>query len=126
MTVLRNGVDILEVERIQKAVDRFGDRFLARVFTPTELAENQGKIESLAVRFAAKEATAKALGTGIGDISWLEIEILRGNNFEPVLMLHGQALKLAEELHLAHWAVSLSHTRSLAVAFVVASSESGG
>jgi holo-[acyl-carrier protein] synthase len=123
MIILRNGVDILEIERLQAAVERFGNRFLTRVFTPTELIENFGKIESLAVRFAAKEATAKALGTGIGEVGWLEIEILRGNNLEPILVLHGKAQKLAKKLHLAHWAVSLSHTRSLAVAFVVASSE---
>jgi holo-[acyl-carrier protein] synthase len=123
MIVLRNGVDILEIERLQTAIKRFGNRFLVRVFTANELAENLGKIESLAVRFAAKEATAKALGTGIGDISWQEIEILRGNNLEPVLVLHGKAQRLAEKLHLVHWAVSLSHTRLLAVAFVVACSE---
>jgi len=122
MNALRNGVDVLEIERLRMAVERFGDRFLKRVFTPIELNENLGKIESLAVRFAAKEATAKALGTGIGEVSWLEIEILRGNNLEPVLVLHGKAHQLAKKLHLSQWAISLSHTRSLAVAFVVASS----
>jgi holo-[acyl-carrier protein] synthase len=122
MSILRNGVDVLEIERLRMAVERFGDRFLKRVFTLTELTENRGKIESLAVRFAAKEATAKALGTGIGEVGWLEIEILRGNNLEPILVLHGKAHRLAQKLHLSHWAISLSHTRSLAVAFVVASS----
>ena len=122
MLALRNGVDVLDIERLRMAVERFGDRFLERVFTPIELTENLGKIESLAVRFAAKEATAKALGTGIGEISWLEIEILRGDNLEPVLVLHGKAHQLAQTLNLSHWAISLSHTRSLAVAFVVASS----
>jgi holo-[acyl-carrier protein] synthase len=77
-------------------------------------------IASLAGRFAAKEATAKALGTGIGDVGWQEIEILRGPARQPRLFLHGRASNLADELDLETWSLSLSHTRTHAIALVVA------
>ncbi len=117
---LTTGVDLIEIERLQGAVARHGDRFLKRVFTQHELAESQGKIPSLAARFAAKEAVAKALGCGIGPVSWQDIEIRRGHANRPELKLHGAAARLAEELSLQEWSISLSHSRDYAVAFVVA------
>ena len=119
--VLRTGVDILEIERLHDALERHGRRLLERVFTNRELAEVEGNTASLAARFAAKEAVAKALGTGIGEIGWQEIEVLRGPSREPVLYLAGKARQLADALGLQTWAISLSHSRLYAVAFVVAS-----
>ena len=113
------GVDIIDNERIIKVIDRYGDRFLARVFTSQELTYCGGRVTSLAARWAAKEATAKALGTGIGAVSWQEIEILGQPNGRPTVRLHGAAAELAAQLGLTEFAVSLSHTKDYAVAFVV-------
>lgn len=124
MIQISSGVDLIEIERVVQAIDRHGDRFLQRVFTPLELAELQGNPASLAGRFAAKEAVAKALGTGIGLVAWQEIEILRGPAREPVLTLHGMAAELAAQKNLTGWSVSLSHTQTLAIAAVFAVGES--
>ena len=121
--ILRNGVDLIETRRVQETIDRFGRRFLERVFTPLELELCRDRTDSLAVRWAAKEAVAKAFGTGIGDISFKEIEILRGPRSEPILHLHGAARRLAEEAGLTQWSVSLSHTNTHAIAFVTAIGE---
>ena len=118
---LSTGVDLVEIQRLQDAIDRHGQRFLSRVFTAQELQEVGQNMASLAGRFAAKEAVAKALGTGIGTVNWREIEILRGPARQPVLYLHGEALRLADELCLKDWSLSLSHTASHAIAMVVAS-----
>jgi holo-[acyl-carrier protein] synthase len=115
-----NGIDLVEIGRIAAAIERHGDRFLQRVFTAGELLQTEGKVESLAARFAAKEAAAKALGCGIGDVGWLEIEVLRGENRQPELHLHGNARQIADKRGLAHWAVSLSHTETFAIAMVTA------
>lgn len=120
MAQLRTGVDLVEIERFESAIQRHGARLLERVFTTQELNEVGENMHSLAARFACKEATAKALGTGIGVVAWREIEILRGPKREPVLCLHGAAARLAEELELGSWSISLSHTHSYAVAMVVA------
>jgi len=119
---LRSGVDLVEVSRIAHSLEVHGERFLQRIYTPEELADCAGQPASLAVRFAAKEAASKALGTGIGTVSWKEIEVRRGPNREPQLVLHGAALDLAQRLNLTEWSLSLSHTGSLAIAFVVAQS----
>jgi len=117
--MLRTGVDLIEIERLERVIERYGERFTQRVFTHQELAEAKN-IASLAGRFAAKEAVSKALGTGIGAVTWQEIEILRGPQREPVLRLQGAAAKLAQELDLREWSVSLSHTEDYAIAMVVA------
>lgn len=117
---LRTGVDLIEIERFSSAYQRYDQRFLQRLFTPTELVENGLNMASLAARFAAKEAVAKAFGTGIGIITWQEIEIRRGSSGEPVLQLFGAAQKMAEEQKITGWSLSLSHTHSHAVAVVVA------
>lgn len=120
MPVLRTGVDLVDIARIESTIERHGARFLERVYTPQELAEVKGKPASLAARFAAKEAVSKALGTGIGMIAWREIEVLRGPAREPVLHLHGEAARLADQLHIKNWSISLSHTHQQAIAVVVA------
>jgi holo-[acyl-carrier protein] synthase len=117
---LATGLDIIEISRIKTVIDRFGARFLERVFTPTELSEAGKSLASLAARFAAKEAVSKALGTGIGMVSWQDIEIRRGSSREPVLYLTGKAAERAEALGLQTWSISLSHTQNYATAVVVA------
>lgn len=124
--ILRTGVDLVEIARFEQALQRHGQRFLERIFTQQELDEvgnHQGRIASLAARFAAKEAVSKAFGTGIGQIYWREIEILRGPEREPVLHLHGNSVRLAEEQNLTTWSLSLSHTEQYAIAMVVAVGE---
>ena len=113
------GVDIIETERIAQAIERFGPRFLRRVYTEQELAYCNGRISSLAARWAAKEAVAKALGTGIGDVSWQEIEIVNNAHRCPTVRLYTNAADLAGALGLKSFAISLSHTKEYAVAFVV-------
>ena len=118
--MIASGIDLVEIERFQETIRRYADRFLNRVFTPQELKEAGKNPASLAARFAAKEAVAKALGTGIGPVGWREIEILRGQAREPILYLHGAAAQLAAQKRLSAWSVSLSHTNTHAIAMAVA------
>jgi len=118
--MLRTGVDIIEVARIDAAILRHRDRFFNRFFTPRELVEAEGRTPALAARFAAKEAAAKALGCGIGHVGWKDIEIVRDTRRGPQLRLHGPAQALAQTLGLTEWSVSLSHTHEHAMALVVA------
>jgi holo-[acyl-carrier protein] synthase len=120
MPGLRTGIDLIEIDRFTSAYEQHGVRLLQRLFTPTELAENGENMASLAARFAAKEAVAKAFGTGIGLITWREIEIRRGRSGEPILQLFGAAQKMAEEQKITSWSLSLSHSHSHAIAMVVA------
>lgn len=120
MTKLATGVDLIEVERIASAVERHGERFLRRIFTSRELSLVHGRAESLAARFAAKEAVAKTLGVGIGEVSWLDVEVLSGPNRQPELHLHGNAARIASEQGLDKWAISLSHSKEFAIAMVTA------
>ena len=113
------GIDIIEIERIDEALQRFGQRFLHRIYTEPELMICQEKPHSLATRFAAKEAVMKALGTGIKGVSWKEIEILAKPSGEPLVRLNGKAKMKAGSLGLSNLAISLSHSREYAVAFVV-------
>ena len=117
---LASGVDLVDVARIRDAIERHGGRFVARIFTEAEQHESGGRFTSLAARFAAKEATAKALGCGIGIVGWLDIEVRGDENHAPHLYLHGEGAALAKRLGLSNWSVSLSHTESQAIAFVVA------
>jgi len=116
---LATGVDLIEISRIEEVVARHGKHYLERIYTPAELDQCGKRAESLAGRFAAKEAVAKALGSGIGDVSWKEIEILGDEVNAPMLSLHGAAKQKADELGLAIWSVSISHSQSHSVAFVV-------
>ena len=121
--IIGSGIDLTEIRRIQKAVDRYGNRFLDRVYTAGEQAYCLGKrksAESLAARFAAKEAAAKALGTGISHgVHWLEIEVVREPGGRPTLRFHGRAAQIAARLGVAHAALSITHTNDLAMASVV-------
>jgi len=119
--MLSVGVDIVEIERIAKALERFGDRFLARIYTQAEVNHCRGRVAELAARFAAKEAISKALGTGIHGLTWQEMEILPDPLGQPQVHLHGSALERAHALGLTDFAISLSHSQKYAIAFVVAS-----
>ena len=118
--MLRTGVDIIEVARIDAAILRHGDRFFNRFYSHRELIDAEGRTPALAARFAAKEAAAKALGCGIGDVGWKEIEVVRDERRRPELLLHGAARDRADLLGLSHWTVSLSHTHEHAMALVIA------
>ncbi|WP_047496241.1 holo-ACP synthase [Terriglobus sp. TAA 43] len=121
--IVGTGVDLTEISRIQDSVDRFGDRFLNRIFTPREIAYCMRKkncAESLAARFAAKEAGAKALGTGIArGVSWREIEVTHLRGGRPTLLFHGRAAERAATMGVTAAHLSLSHGRDLAIAQVV-------
>lgn len=120
---LSTGVDLVEIARVRDALERHGDRFLARIFTPVEREQCGGRVDSLAARFAAKEAAAKALGCGIGIVQWTDIEIISDESKAPHVYLHGAGASLAQKLGLATWSVSLSHTATHALAFIVAAGE---
>jgi holo-[acyl-carrier protein] synthase len=121
--IVGSGIDVVEIERIQSAMDRFGERFMNRVFRAGEKAyclRKRNSAESFAARFAAKEAAAKALGTGISQgVSWLEIEVVRELSGRPTLRLHGRAAQRAERMGVVYMSLSLTHSTGLAVASVV-------
>ncbi|HEY1160710.1 MAG TPA: holo-ACP synthase [Terracidiphilus sp.] len=121
--IIGSGIDLVEIGRIQQSIDRYGSRFVGRVYTGEEQAYCQRKrasAESFAARFAAKEAGAKALGTGISQgVSWLEIEVVREPGGRPTLRFRGRAAEIAARLGVVHAALSITHTASLAMASVV-------
>ncbi len=119
------GVDIIEIHRVKHVFEQYGDRFLRRVYTDREIAYCRGRAPQLASRFAAKEATMKALGTGVRGIRWRDIEVVRGRGQAPRIELHGTAQARADRLGLTDIALSLSHSREFAVASVVGDSEKG-
>ncbi|MFN2215973.1 MAG: holo-ACP synthase [Anaerolineales bacterium] len=121
--ILSTGIDMIEIKRFEETVNRQGIKFLNRIFTEKELADCAGRMESLAARFAAKEAASKALGCGIGKISWQDLEITKSGDNQPGIILHREAFILADSLNLSTWSISISHTRELAIAFVVAMGE---
>ena len=122
--VLGLGTDLIETKRLQESIDRFGDRFLERIFTEDEIAycmRKKNAAESFAARFAAKEAAAKALGTGISrGVSWKEFEVRREASGRPTLHLSGRAAELAGVMGVRQIQLSLTHSRELALAVVVA------
>jgi holo-[acyl-carrier protein] synthase len=126
--IVGSGIDLVEVERIQHSIERYGARFLNRVFTRAEQAyclRKRAAAESFAARFAAKEAAAKALGTGIArGVNFLQIEVVREPGGKPGLVFHGSAAEIAARLGAARAVLSLTHTASLAAASVVL--EGGG
>jgi holo-[acyl-carrier protein] synthase len=126
--MVRSGVDIIEVDRIDQAILRHGQRFFDRFYTSQEIIDAGGKTPALAARFAAKEAVAKALGTGIGDVGWKEIEVRTGPRREPQLFLYGEASSLAKKLGIDVWSISISHTNyhAVAVAIGISSDQSLG
>lgn len=126
MRIIGHGIDIVETERIGAVLEAHGETFLERCFTAAERAYSDGaprrRLEHYAVRFAAKEAVLKALGTGWSDgIGWRDIEVLRLPSGRPALLLSGRARAVADELGVHEWQLSLSHTASYAVASAIAS-----
>jgi len=117
------GTDITEIARIAHSIERFGQRFLERIYTAGEIAyceRKRSSAESYAARFAAKEAGAKALGTGISHgVSWLEIEVRREPSGRPTLHLTGRAAERAQHLGVDRIALSLTHSRDVAMAVVI-------
>ncbi|HEX2929876.1 MAG TPA: holo-ACP synthase [Candidatus Binatia bacterium] len=128
--IISTGVDLAEVDRIQAALEdpRIGRRFRARVFTEKEIAycetKRRGKYESYAGRFAAKEAVMKALGRGWGaKARWLDIEVARARSGKPGIILHDKTAKLAEQLGIRRWELSITHTKQHGLAYVIAQDE---
>jgi holo-[acyl-carrier protein] synthase len=123
MSVLGIGVDLVENARIQHSLDRFGERFLKRVFTAGEIEYSQSMkypARHLAARFAAKEAVSKAFGTGIGKaMGWKDIDVRRKPSGEPFVILEGGAKNLADERGVSAVWITLSHTENHAMAMIV-------
>lgn len=119
------GVDIIEIPRVERVYARYGERFLRRVYTEREIAYCRGRAPQLASRFAAKEATMKALGTGVRGVRWRDVEVVRGRGQAPRIELHGTARARADRLGMSDLALSLSHSKEFAVASVVGESERG-
>ncbi|MBN2472121.1 MAG: holo-ACP synthase [Anaerolineae bacterium] len=117
--MLRVGLDLVTIDRVAELRARFGARFYSRFFTPEEVAICCEQDFRLAARIAAKEAAAKALGCGIGDVRWIDIEIGQDAQRRPTLHLHGEAAARAAALGLTDWEVSLTHERDQAAAVVV-------
>jgi holo-[acyl-carrier protein] synthase len=121
--IVGSGIDLAEIGRIRQSIDRYGTRFLNRIYTAAEQAyclRKRNSAESFAARFAAKEAGAKALGTCISHgVSWLEIEVVREPSGKPTIKYHGRAAQIAARLGVAHAALSITHTADLAMASVV-------
>ena len=121
--LIGTGVDLIEVARIAHSIERYGERFLRSVYTDHEIAYCRGRrvsAESFAARFAAKEAGAKALGTGISrGVTWNEFQVARNPGGRPILELRGRAALLATELGVRAISLSLTHTSGLAMATVV-------
>lgn len=120
---IASGVDLIEIDRVGMVLARHGQRYVERVLTPAEREICGKRVESLAARFAAKEAVSKALGCGLGEVSLQDIEILQDELGAPVLQLHRAALEKAQSLGLVHWSISLSHSATHAIAMAVAISD---
>ena len=118
--MISSGVDIIEIERITQISPKIRKRFINRVFTIDEQLICNDNNASLSGRFAAKEAVSKVLGTGIGEIHWKDIEILKSEDGKPLLNLYGKAKEKELELGFSEWSVSISHNKTIAVAFVIA------
>src|SRR5690242_16214770 len=121
--ILGTGVDLAEVPRIRSAIERFGERFVRRIYTPLEIAyvdRKANRVERYAARFAAKEAGMKAIGTGWNHgVRWRDLEVSRKPGGRPTLLLHGKAAEFASKLGATNIALSLTHTAEQAMAFVI-------
>ena len=124
MTQLTTGVDIIEIPRIARVLEQYGQRFLRRIFTTGEIEYCRERPPNLAARFASKEATMKALGTGVRGVAWKDIEVVRAPSGAPSIVLHGRAKARAERLGVQEISLSISHSREYAVAFVVTQCDS--
>jgi holo-[acyl-carrier protein] synthase len=121
--IVGTGIDIAEVPRIQRAIERFGDRFLHRIFTAGEMRycdSKANRMERYAARFAAKEAAMKALGTGWNHgVRWRDCEVTRMPSGRPTIVFHGVAAEFAARLGVKNAALSISHTAEQAIAQVI-------
>lgn len=121
--IVGTGIDIAEVPRVRKAIERFGDRFLERIYTPAEMRycdSKANRIERYAARFAAKEAAMKALGTGWNHgVRWRDCEVARLPGGRPTITFHGKAAEFADRLGVKNAALSISHTTEQAIAQVI-------
>ncbi len=117
------GIDIIEIARVGKVLERHPERFLRRVFTPEEVAFCRGRVPEIAARFAAKEAVMKALGTGARGLAWREIEILPNQRGKPLVYLHGDAHKRGAAIGLRGIDISLTHSNEFAIAAVVGAAD---
>lgn len=122
--MITTGVDIIELDRISDVINRWGKRFLHRIYTRDEQTYCRGRIPQLAGRFAAKEAVMKALGTGVRGVGWKEIEILRQRGKRPTIQLNGRAKIFASTNGYSDFSISISHSREYAVAFVIGEKQS--
>jgi holo-[acyl-carrier protein] synthase len=120
------GIDIINVERIRAAIARFGPKFSKRILTDNESAYARDRPETVAGRWAAKEAVSKVLGLGVRGVGWREIEIVRLPTGAPTVRLHERALRRAEQLGMERIAVSISHERDYAVAIAFGIRTQGG
>ena len=120
------GIDIIRIDRIRASLDRFGPRFTNRVLTPAEQAYVRARPETMAGRWAAKEAVSKVLGLGVRGIGWRDIEIERLPTGQPAVRLHGRAAERAEQLGMGRIAVSISHESDYAVAIAFGVRTAGG
>jgi holo-[acyl-carrier protein] synthase len=120
MQSVTNGIDLVEINRFSRIDPKIKERFCQRVFTAKEITASDNKDERFAGRFAAKEAAAKALGCGIGDINWHDLEILNDPSGKPVLHLYGEAERFAREIGWVSWSVSITHTSTTAAAVITA------
>jgi len=121
--IVGTGIDIIEVPRVAAAIERFGDRFLRRIYTPGEIKYCQSKrnaVERFAARFAAKEAALKAIGTGLRKgVAWIQVEVRREPSGRPTLNFSGAAAAHANALGMKRVSLSISHTAQLAIAKVI-------
>src|SRR5579864_8237209 len=121
--IVGTGIDIAEVPRIAESIERFGDRFLRRVFTEEEIRycdSKANRVERYAARFAAKEAAMKAIGTGWNyGVAWRDIEVSRMSGGRPTIKFHGKAADFADKLGARNVALSISHTDQIAIAQVI-------
>ena len=127
-SIIGVGTDIVEIDRIQRAIERSGYKFLERVFTPAEIAyceARRDRFSSYAVRFSAKEAVLKAMGSGLQHCRWVDVEVKRGADGPPEVMLYGNAAELARARGIREWYLSLSHSKKHAVAFAIATGRRG-
>jgi len=120
------GIDIIKIDRIRATMERFGERFARRVLTPAERRYVRGRPETMAGRWAAKEAVSKVLGLGVRGIGWRDIEIERLPTGQPSVRLHGRAERRAEQLGMGRIAVSISHEADYAVAVAYGLRTAGG
>lgn len=129
MSIIGVGIDLVDCARIENSIERFGDRFLKRVFTEGEIAYSRSMkfpARHFAARFAAKEALSKAFGTGIGkSMSWRDLDVQKKESGEPFVVLSGGAEKMARERGVKRVWISLSHTETIGMATVILETRDG-